>query len=121
MSRITENEEVKNFVRPDDIRKVTVCGYSGMLPSSSCPFDSEDYVAGDQIPTKKCNVCRYTDFDASPIELYVPSADSSSSDEDASSQQSTPPASSSYQDDDAKSGGSTGYTAGDDAGTDQDN
>ena len=123
MSRITENEEIKNFVKPDDIKKMTVCGYSGMLPSSSCPFDSEDYVAGDKIPTKKCNVCKYTDFDASPIELYVPSAGNNSSDESIADkdQQTAAQAKAAYQNDDTDNGGNTAggntdFTAGDDTG-----
>ncbi|NYE58329.1 transglycosylase domain-containing protein [Carboxydothermus ferrireducens] len=47
-----------DFEKPNGIIKATVCGKSGLLPSSDCPQDQlvYDYFAKGTVPTKICNV-----------------------------------------------------------------
>lgn len=84
MNRIIDEENEKiitDFEMPSGIKRMSVCGYSGLLPSGSCRFASEDYIAGDKIPTARCRVCAYTDFNDVGIYLSDASdADSESGD-----------------------------------------
>lgn len=89
MNRIIDAEDekiVSDFEMPSGIKRMTVCGYSGLLPSGSCRFASEDYIAGDKIPTTRCRVCAYTDFNDVGIYLSEDTEDESTGEDSESAE-----------------------------------
>ncbi len=67
MSRIHENLEYRDFVRPDGIVEMTVCSQSGLLPIEGLCDGclKTELFAADNVPTEQCtvhyagNVCMY--------------------------------------------------------------
>ena len=56
MDRIAADETVRDFEKPETVRRMKLCGLSNMLPSETCQYISDDYVADRYVPTEICNV-----------------------------------------------------------------
>ena len=56
MDRIAADETVRDFEKPETVRRMKLCGLSDMLPSETCQYISDDYVADRYVPTEICNV-----------------------------------------------------------------